>query len=66
MTLSQSPALHHIKPATEEASLGITVDSVARTPDAIPRLIHHILTDYHQHGTCRAVYLRQRAGMVQF
>jgi D-alanine-D-alanine ligase len=37
-----------IKPATEEASLGITVDSVARTPDAISRLIQHILADYHQ------------------
>lgn len=37
-----------VKPATEEASLGISVDSVARTPEAIPGLIQRILSDYHQ------------------
>ncbi len=37
-----------VKPVAEEASLGITLKSVARTPDAIPGLIAHILSTYDQ------------------
>jgi D-alanine-D-alanine ligase len=37
-----------VKPLAEDASLGITLNSVARTPDAVPALVQHILDTYHQ------------------
>lgn len=37
-----------VKPVAEDASLGITLGSVARTPAAVPALVQHILETYHQ------------------
>jgi D-alanine-D-alanine ligase len=37
-----------VKPVAEDASLGITLSSVARTRDAVPALVQHILDSYHQ------------------
>ncbi len=37
-----------VKPVAEDASLGISLHSVARTQDAVPALVRHILDVYHQ------------------
>ncbi len=37
-----------VKPLAEDASLGISLSSVARTPDAVSALVQHILDTYHQ------------------